>query len=216
MPDTDPCNELFFCGNTEKISLDRRHKWMNRGDSGRPITWWFEGGMSRIPTPRILLAIKRACKQWGDECGIHFKQASGDRDADILIITKRLDGSGGTLADAQLPQGNNKRLLMRLDDEAYVLTDSPNTGRSIDLGRVLLHELGHTIGIGHLNSGNVMQPSYGQFTSLQKDDIKSSLFLYGKDVPDDPPDPPDPPSEKDIVIVVPAGATITISQKGNS
>jgi predicted Zn-dependent protease len=167
------------------------------------------GGMSQIPTPRIKLAIQRAYDKWADVCGLEFKESSGSQDADILIITKRLDGPGGTLADAQLPPGDNRQLLMRLDNEAYTLTDNPSTGKQIDLGRVLLHEGGHTIGIGHLSSGNVMQPSYSRLVELELGDIKAAEFLYGKNTAPDDPDP-DP---KDIVIKVPAGATITISQK---
>jgi hypothetical protein len=216
-------NELHFCGNTEEVNLDQRRRWMNR-DSDNPITFWFMGGMKRIPTPKIKQVIQEAANKWAAICDLSFREANGSRDADLLIITKHLDGPGGTLADQQLPRGDNRQLLMRLDNERFIISDQPNTGSNVDLRRVVLHELGHGIGIGHLSSGNVLQPSYGRYVELQKDDIEAAQFLYGKKPTTDPdpnPDPdPDPnldPDPDDIVIHIPAnwiaGAVITISQK---
>lgn len=49
-----------------------------------------------------------------------------------------------------------------------------------DFRRVVLHELGHLIGLDHENTEEaIMQPEYGETFSLKKDDIAGVEFLYG-------------------------------------
>ncbi len=53
-----------------------------------------------------------------------------------------------------------------------------------DIGGILyptiLHELGHTIGIGHSNMPSVMQASLGPYSSLQEDDISAGVVVVSE------------------------------------
>jgi hypothetical protein len=46
---------------------------------------------------------------------------------------------------------------------------------------VICHELGHALGLPHLNAGNLMAPYYDpDVTAPQKGDIEEIVKLYGK------------------------------------
>ena len=52
--------------------------------------------------------------------------------------------------------------------------------RTRDFRRVILHELGHVIGLDHEESqAAIMQPEYGEIFNLEEDDISGVNFLYG-------------------------------------
>lgn len=55
------------------------------------------------------------------------------------------------------------------------------TGGTYDVQSVSLHELGHTIGLGHISDTNqIMNPTYTGSHSLGPGDIAGAQFLYGK------------------------------------
>ncbi len=58
-----------------------------------------------------------------------------------------------------------------------------NSNSPIDFKRVALHEVGHTLGIGHEeDNSSIMNPSYqGNITTLQTDDINGIRAIYGLD-----------------------------------
>lgn len=64
--------------------------------------------------------------------------------------------------------------------------DDPNEdgfGNDIDLYTVLLHEVGHSLGLGHSSVvGSVMEPTYaGARRSLHADDLAGIQFIYGNE-----------------------------------
>lgn len=54
------------------------------------------------------------------------------------------------------------------------------SGFGYDIERILLHEIGHAIGLGHSDFGTIMNPYYQYGTwELTSDDIAGARFLYG-------------------------------------
>ena len=62
-----------------------------------------------------------------------------------------------------------------------------NNGSPYDFKRVALHEVGHTLGIGHEeNNSSIMNPGYqGNVTTIQPDDINGIRAIYGFGSPKD-------------------------------
>ena len=82
--------------------------------------------------------------------------------------TQALFGLGGTIAgDIHI-------------NSAFTWTDDP-AGSGFDLFTVMLHELGHSLGLGHSAvSGSVMEPFYsGRRRTLHADDIAGIQAIYG-------------------------------------
>ena len=152
-----------------------------------------EGQLGQID---LVKAVELAVKGWNDICGLRLKHTTDKTKAHIVITRASLDGSGSVLADSQLPCGFTasqwNQLRQRYDTgEAWVISDNP-PGNKIDAVRVIMHELGHAIGIGHINSGNLMAPTYStQIRLPQNGDIMEARARYGKPVP--VPTPPGVP-----------------------
>jgi hypothetical protein len=62
-----------------------------------------------------------------------------------------------------------------------------NSTATVDFRRILVHELGHALGLGH-ETGNpaIMQPIYGDVLGPLTDDINGAIAIYGK-LPPPPP-----------------------------
>jgi hypothetical protein len=95
--------------------------------------------------------------------------------------------SGTTLAHAFYPPFSFSPAAISGDlhfdvDEPWSCTSGSNR---VDIGVVALHEVGHTIGLGHENQAfAVMGPYYNPFlTSLKPDDIAGAVSIYGVPAP---------------------------------
>lgn len=126
-------------------------------------------------------------KQWASVCDLKPNRALTPETARIVARVVRLDGPSGVLADSQLPCGAIRQAQQRYDSsEAW--------NRAIQARLVVLHELGHALGIPHIGSGNVMAPVYDpRLTALQRGDAAEAVERYGKPV-DAPAPQPTPPA----------------------
>ncbi len=99
------------------------------------------------------------------------------------------DGPGGVLAHAFYPAPPNPETIA--GDVHFDEAETWRVGSDIDLYSVALHELGHSLGLGHSDDPSaVMYAYYSLHTSLQTDDINAILTLYAA-APD--PGKNDPP-----------------------
>jgi hypothetical protein len=99
---------------------------------------------------------------WSGVCGIEPVYEESARKARLLITTASMDGPSGVLADCMLPCGNISQALMRLDRSEAWTTNLIPSQRQIVLAKVLRHEAGHGLGLGHAPDGsqNWMAPMY--------------------------------------------------------
>lgn len=162
------------------------------------LTWTFTNTWPQIPKDQLIEMFRWAFAQWEMVCNLHFNYVEGSA-AHIRIQTGRIDNRGGTLAWSELANGNMNPKDQKYDsDEPWVFSETP-TQFTIDLGRVAAHEIGHVIGIPHIESGNLLAPIYSsRIRTPQGGDIRQAQTRYG------PPQlpPPDPGGEKTFMVTI--------------
>ena len=123
--------------------------------------------------------------------GFGATDASGGNLGDIRIGAIEFDGPGRVLAHAFQPgtealglSGGRLTGGSILGDAHFDVGENWNDSGidgSFDLATVMLHEFGHSLGLGHSdNSTSIMFPTYaGANTVLGKDDIAGIQAIYG-------------------------------------
>jgi Ca2+-binding RTX toxin-like protein len=116
-------------------------------------------------------------------------QQGDPRFGDIRIGAYSIDGRGGTLAEAYYPPPNGSTAA---GDVFIDMSENWAPGNRVDLYTVVLHEVGHALGLSHsLTQSAVMATQYnGRVTGLTAEDITAIQELYGVRTP-----APEPPAE---------------------
>ena len=138
----------------------------------------------------VLRYLSEAFTQWAAAANLTFTEIDDPDSADIIVRFSILehgdgvpfDGPGGTLAHAFFPPPNGGSLAgdAHFDDEEPWSIDTPAPAGRIDLASVILHEIGHSLGLGHSAVQDaVMYPFYaGERRQLHPDDIQGIQALY--------------------------------------
>lgn len=110
---------------------------------------------------------------------------TGGSFGDIRIGTINIDGPSRVLAHAYGPGSQTTFSNGSIAGDIH-LDNSENWVNSIDLATVLLHEIGHTIGLDHSTvEGSVMFATYsGANFNLSADDIAGIQSIYGAAISD--------------------------------
>ena len=175
------------------------------GTPGGTVTWGFAGTSLSNPAleepgfydaPGAVDLIEEAFLEWALAGDISFAQAAEGEAIDILFDATTLDGVGGTLAEANVSFNT-------LTGEINTASITFDTADDFDFGDgsgasfflVALHEIGHTIGLAHVDDlptvMNSTSESFSSFDGLTEHDIAGAEFIYGpsnlvvEDQPDD-------------------------------
>jgi hypothetical protein len=144
--------------------------------------------------------IRLAWNDWQAAADVVLTPVMSQQGADIVISTGRgpsqgMDGGGGTLAWAFLPNGSDQQLLMRFDIDERWVAGNPQGG--ILFRNVACHEFGHLLGLDHSRTSSaLMAPFYSAIiiSPQANDDIPRIRQLYGAaQTPVPPPPTPAPP-----------------------
>ncbi|MFS8029370.1 putative envelysin [Helianthus anomalus] len=147
------------------------------------------------PKNKLSNDIKRvfanAFKQWSKWSQLMFIEDSSYFGADIKIgfyasdhgDSEPFDGVLGTLAHADAKSG-----VLHLDNAEQWIIDGDfasgsGSGTAIDLETVVVHEIGHVLGLGHSSVEDAVMfptmPSGVRKVELNDDDIGCAVHLYG-------------------------------------
>ncbi len=160
--------------------------WDGPGRGRAELTYSF-GALGASTDPASLKnEARRALEEWSRIVAVTFRetpQRHSPRSLDILFATGEhgdpypfLAGSR-TLAHAFYPAPPNAEPLA--GDVHVNSAFAWTVGGTWDVYSVLLHEIGHSLGIGHTDApGTVMYPYYQIATHLKSEDIASIRQLY--------------------------------------
>jgi hypothetical protein len=186
------------------------------GPAGAEVGYLLLNSPDRLPAERVAAEVMRAFSQWSAHANLRFVPASEPQASRTIAIrfaqgshgdSYPFDGRGRILAHTFYPAPPNPEPLagdMHLDaEEAWAI------GENTDLFTVVLHELGHALGLGHSDRpGAVMYPYYRFAATLSSDDIEGIRSLYGdKDAA--PPPPAPGPQPLKITVTSPSGFVST-------
>ncbi len=135
------------------------------------------------------LSIQEALSEWTKHSGIKFTEAPSASNVDILIDFQVGDKAGKTLGHSFYPctqeQGERAGNIILDIDEDWTTNPSSGTKQPIDIQTVLLHEIGHALGLEHSSEvSSVMYADYkGSHRTLEKDDIDGIKSLYKCNTP---------------------------------
>lgn len=168
------------------------------------------GQLLKWPTNRLTVSIKStipnftlgqsrnividALNSWGDVANLDFTfDHSADSNVNIHLTVGPIDGPSGTLAWSELPNRSNKVLQKYDQNEAWVLSSNPPQNK-IDILAVMVHELGHALGLSHApqseRNNAIMAPFYNpEIRSPLSHDINRIQALYGKSTTPSPTNP---------------------------
>lgn len=158
-------------------------------DSGGVVTWSYNdsGNPTLFTGEQLTAVVREALATWAGVARITFFEVTGTSDIEFLW-DQNGDGAGGTLAYVFQPN-------MGIDMAACgvcgdINTDTAESWSIDDLFNVILHEAGHSLGLGHVADytppttdavHNVMNPFYSMGSprfSLSVADINEVQLRY--------------------------------------
>lgn len=172
-------------------------KWGNTatGSSGGQVTWSFASVSipgdfytfdAAISNSVYQALIRTAFQAWEDVANIDFVETADSTSVDIRLGMDYIDGASNTVGEAGYSYSFAGEILfaeIRFDTSETFTSDAGYTGGSlVNFYSVAVHEIGHAIGMGHVNDITEIMNPYVSVVSLGDGDILGAQVLYGSNI----------------------------------
>lgn len=139
----------------------------------------------------VIAAIRSSFAEWSAAADIEFLQVKdgGGRigvgtNADIRIAFGQIDGAAGRVAAKAFfpPFGTDPVAVagdILFDIDEFGAANPAFFSNAQNFRNVALHEIGHSIGLGHPDRGGTVMTPDGRTGTLTDDDVEGALGIYG-------------------------------------
>ena len=186
-PDGSPTKQLIdfvfksCLGNSQNRDLifpseSRVNRSVPRADLIDFMYWVEQKDLPEVDgDPKLALQLlEQAFFEWQKVAFIRVQRVDKAKDADVLIVRKRIDGPSGKLALASVGSGPGDH---RIKD--FTIDDSETWTREKFLS-TMIHEIGHLIGLEHSSSHDeIMFNTLTTFAAPQPGDVKRAVAIWG-------------------------------------
>ncbi len=164
---------MSFCGCChERMQSRAAPVWAKPWTS--PVTWHVDQAPPGVTLDHMRQVAAWAFGEWCKYALLDAVEAPTTAKADVAIsfaVTGAF--APGVIASTNIP-------VATIDLPIWIFANlSYDWTQDVFLRGVLLHEVGHTLGMDHDAIGSVMAPYYSGLTALQDADIKSITDFYG-------------------------------------
>ena len=159
--------------------------WDGLGQGGASLSYYVGDVPASIDEAAFRQAIEAAFAAWAEVADLDFHETSVPRQRDSIDFSfAPLDGPGGTLAQAYLPDDVNFGRIagdVQFDSDEHWEFGNAQRNAATDVLLVAVHEIGHALGLEHSDDpSNVMYPSVSPnsaFQGLSPGDVDAILAL---------------------------------------
>ncbi len=163
------------------------HGWDLDPDQAAHLGYVLGTLTSKVPAATAQAEILRAMNAWASVANVVFEPGTGATAARTVFVkfasgphgdSYPFDGPGGILGHTFYPVPVNAE--SAAGDIHLDADENWHAGGDLDIYTVVLHELGHALGLGHTdNPGDVMYPYYHRGAQFSANDIGAIQELYG-------------------------------------
>jgi hypothetical protein len=191
--------------------------WDLDSDHFAHLGYVFGNLTSKVPASAVESEILRAMNTWSSVTNVVFHLETSPGAARTIFVefasgahgdAYPFDAAGTVAAHTFYPVPLNSESIA--GDVHLDASENWHVGGDIDIYTVVLHELGHAIGLTHTdNPGDVMYPYYQRGMQLSKNDIGAAQQLYG--VPGSAAVPVAAPITTAPIMIAPVSSTDPLS-----